>query len=55
MIEALHVVSVLFGGLGIIFEQPHKRSEISYYVLPRNLENIYNTMNSRNLVGYMPG
>eukprot|EP00347_Sterkiella_histriomuscorum_P000202 403376789 len=54
-IKSLHILSSLFAGLGIAFEQAHKRVEITYFCLPRNCENIYNTLDSRNLVLYLPG
>ncbi|CDW77844.1 UNKNOWN [Stylonychia lemnae] len=48
----IHLLSSMLSGLGIAFEQPHKRVEIIYYVLPRNLEGIQNFMARRKLDSY---
>ncbi|CDW78917.1 UNKNOWN [Stylonychia lemnae] len=48
--KGIHWASVLISGFGIIFEQPHKRVEISYYVFPKALESLWNYLERRGLV-----
>ena len=49
-VQTLHLITVLFSGFGIAFEQPHKRKEITYYCLPRSLEGLWNFLEKRRIV-----
>lgn len=41
--------------LGIAWEQPHRRVDITYYVVPRSLEIYWNMLKNRKLVWDFPG
>eukprot|EP00347_Sterkiella_histriomuscorum_P018979 403343432 len=53
-INAIHWISAAISGLGILFEQPHKRVEITYYTLPKAFESFWNTLERRNYVMNIP-
>jgi hypothetical protein len=36
--------------LGIAFEQPHRRVDITYYCLPRSLEILWNMLKNREII-----
>ena len=40
---------------GIACEQPHRRVDITYYVMPRSLEIIWEMLKNRRLVKDIPG
>lgn len=47
-------MSAVFSGLGIAFEQAHRRVEITYYCLPKTFEAVWNFLEKRNLVKTIP-
>lgn len=47
------IVSVI-STLGIIWEQPHRRVDITYYVVPRTLEIYWNMLKNRKIVKDFP-
>ena len=49
-VKSIHLISILFSGFGIAFEQPHRRKEITYYCLPRSLEALWNFLEKRKIV-----
>jgi hypothetical protein len=44
------LISCGLATLGIAFEQPHRRVDITYYCLPRSLEIVWNLLKNRKLV-----
>ena len=40
--------------IGIAFEQPHRRVDITYYCMPRSLEIIWNFLKNRRLIRDLP-
>ena len=47
-------VACLISGLGISFEQPHKRTEITYFCLPKTIEALWNILEKRRIVKSPP-
>lgn len=54
-IGSVNYVACVLPGLGIAFEQPHKRTEITYFCLPKTLEALWNALEKRHLVKTLPG
>jgi membrane-bound inhibitor of C-type lysozyme len=50
----LQKTAAVFSGFGILFEQAHKRVEITYYCIPKTLEATWNFLEKRNLVKTLP-
>ena len=51
---ATNTFSCLFPGMGIAFEQAHRRAEITYYCLPRTFEGILSYLQRRKLMIEIP-
>ena len=47
-------MACLVSGLGISFEQPHKRTEITYFCLPKSIEAWWNLLEKRGIVKTLP-
>lgn len=47
-------MACLISGLGISFEQPHKRTEITYFCLPKSIEAWWNFLEKRKIVKTLP-
>ena len=44
------VVASIVSGFGIVFEQAHRRAELTYYCMPRCLDTIWNWLEKRQIV-----
>jgi hypothetical protein len=53
--RGLLMVSSAISGFGIAFESPHKRSEVTYYCLPKAIEAVWNSLERRGLIKTLPG
>jgi hypothetical protein len=53
--RGLLMVSSAISGFGIAFESPHKRSEVTYYCLPKAIEAVWNSLERRGLIRTLPG
>ena len=49
------MVSSAISGFGIAFESPLKRSEVTYYCLPKAIEAVWNSLERRGLIKTLPG
>ena len=49
------MVSSVISGMGIVFESPNKRSEVTYYCLPKAIEALWNGLEKRSLIKTLPG
>jgi len=47
--------SSVISGAGIVFEAPHKRSEVTYYCLPKAIEAVWNSLERRRIIKSLPG
>ena len=47
-------MACLIPGLSISFEQPHKRTEITYFCLPKTIEALWNLLEKRRIVKTLP-
>ena len=54
ILENLYAFIIFIAGFGIAFEQPHKRSEITYYCMPKTLEAVWNLLEKKNIVRTVP-
>ena len=52
--RGLLLLSSLISGFGIVFEAPHKRTEITYYCLPKAIEAFWNILEKRHLIKTLP-
>ena len=50
-----NVIISFLATAGIACEQPHRRVDITYYVMPRSLEIIWEMLKNRRLVRDIPG
>ena len=53
--RGLLLVSSVISGIGIVFEAPHKRSEVTYYCLPKAIEAVWNSLERRRIIKSLPG
>ena len=50
------IIGCILSTLGIAWEQPHRRADITYYLIPRVLEIYWNMIKNRNIFkGDIPG
>ena len=53
-LDSLGLIASALAGFGIIFEQPHRRVEFTYYCLPKAVEGMWNFMERRKYVKEIP-